>query len=1451
MPPEPVLGVDIGSVAISVALVSSAAGIDKALHTIHKGRIHDTLRSLAAELGPVPLSGIACTSSGSFSIKGARSFDPQVSLIASCRAFFPEARSIIFVGGEKFGLIRLDGTGTYRGARTSSSCAAGTGSFLDQQARRLGFPGIDELVRRALASTTRPPKISTRCAVFARTDLVHAQQAGHSLEEICDGLCKGLAQNIADTLLGGEPPLGPIVFAGGVALNMAVRRHLERILGSPLLTHPHAQAFGAAGAALCLAEEGANNAEIILLPDALGNGHGEAKQYYYEPLAIPEPSGDADGKRLFNSGTYSAAHPVEVEIYSTAATGLIPVRMGIDVGSTSTKAILIDEKREPIAGFYTRTLGSPLSAVQAICEAVEDMEARMSISLRFLGVGTTGAGRKFIGSLVKADLVVNEITAHARAAYELDPAVDTIIEIGGQDAKFTTVRDGMVTFSHMNTVCAAGTGSFLEEQAERLGCSLADYEQRVRGARAPLSSDRCAVFMERDINNFLAQGFSTEEILAAALYSVRENYMRKVARGAAIGNHIAFQGATARNKALVAAFREGLGKPVQVSRYCHLTGALGAALLLAEEGKAGSTFLGLAALRTPIPVRAETCTLCSNHCRLRIATVGGETVAYGFLCGRDYDVHRFVDKNKSGFDLIKERRAAFAAAAGPAAPEPATGPVIGIPAALGLYGQLPLWKRFFSLLGIPTVTTEGLDGSIDAGREVQGAEFCAPLAALHGHVQHLQGKADWIFLPVLLEESRPNGKGALVHCYYTQYSSALVSGVGDKELRSRCLMPQASWTRWRGRTKRELWQALRHAGLKHLMPWSVSHAFEQATAEHEKGIRILQSRFREVMAGSTEPAVVLLGRPYTVLSPEMGKGIPAIFGSLGVKAFYQDMVPYAPADVESIAPLLDMVHWLNAATILEVACIAANTPNLYPVYITSFKCTPDSFGLEYFKRILDAKNKPYLILQLDDHDSTLGYETRIEAGVASFRNHAGRELATFARRELTAFREQLSGVPLKATFARRELTAFPRRMRADADARGRRKAGDPANQPASRALPIIPHALTRLEGRTLLFPNWDSLTNPLLVANLRREGIDARLLEEDDLSIRAAMRHNTGQCIPLNIIAQETIEFVDRHGLDPARTAVWMPFSALPCNLGMFVPFLKSLMQAEGRGMENIEVYSGNFYYSDISLRATFNAYKAFLAGGLLRRVGCRIRPYETEPGATDAAISRGLLLLQKAFETGTSRGAAMRAAAALFDSIPVAGARRPQVGVFGDLYVRDNDVMSQQLLHAIERAGGEAITTPYTDYVAIIAHSVFRQVALSGDHRGAARYRLIWNSVDKVGRGYRRHFARFLEPETLPDGRDDQSFLRRFGLRTEHNGESFENLLKILHLTRTHPRLALLVQCSPAFCCPSMVTEAMARDIESFTGVPVVNITYDGTGQYRNEVIVPYLKYARARPLS
>ncbi len=1436
------LGLDIGSVSISCALMNSEKEVLRTAHLPHRGRVAETLASVISELGPIR-SAVACTSSGPRLIPLVRSFDPQICLISSVRKLLGQPGSILFVGGEKFGLIRFDGQGRYRGTRSNTSCAAGTGSFLDQQARRLGFPGTAELCKAALGCSGTPPKISTRCAVFARTDLVHAQQSGYSIEEICAGLCRGLAQNIADTLLGGEAPREPVVFAGGVSRNGAVLAHLEEILGVRVVTHELAPVFGAIGACLNLLEDGcaepielgAVSPKELLLPQEGG------KQYFFAPLDLDNADMQgSDGERrfVFQSGRFSRIHPIEVDVYRVMAPGDSGVFLGIDIGSTSTKAVLMDRAEEPLAGFYTRTLGSPLSAVQAISEAIADFETHEGQPLSFLGVAATGAGRSFIGSIVGADLIVNEITAHAKAAYALDPLVDTIIEIGGQDAKFTTMKDGMVTFSHMNTVCAAGTGSFLEEQAARLECDLDAYAERVRGVRAPLASDRCAVFMERDINNFLGQGFSAEEILAAALFSVRENYMQKVARGATIGRRICFQGATARNRALVAAFRQGLGKPVSVSRYCHLTGAIGAALLLREQGLVSSRFRGLKALRDDIPLRAETCSLCANHCRLSIATVDGQTVAYGFLCGRDYDSERYVDGNVSGFDLQKERKRAFTAAAaapgqaarghirggrtdssgaergrGPSGPAKArapdgpapngrafSGPVIGIPAALSLYEHLALWKRFFSSLSIPFITSEGFSQGIERGREVQGAEFCAPLAALHGHVRHLMTKADFVFLPVAIEEKDRGSKALRSYCYYTQFSAALASGIEDGDVRERCISPLVSFTKGKGRTKRELFQALSAIHPSRLTYGDVSRAFEDALEYHHRSIRHLRQRFFEEMKPDGEPRALLIGRPYTILSPEAGKGIAEIFGSLGIKAFSQDMLTYTWADVADIAPLLGAFQWYYAARALEAAAVAAKTPGLYPVYVTSFKCSPDSFALEYFKRILDSCGKPYLVLQLDDHDSTVGYRTRIEAGVASFRSH-------------------LHG------------SMQPR-------------AGGPGKE-QPRALPIVPRVGTALTGKTLLLPTWDPMVAPLLAANLRREGIDAHALSEDPVVIRKAMRHNTGQCLPLNIIAQEFMDYIETHALDPSRTALWMIRSGISCNLGMFPFFIKSLLEAHGGGMEKAEVYTGDISHIEISARATLNAYRAYLVGGLLRRVCCRIRPYERERGAADRAARRALEILVPAFEGAASRRDALDAVVALFADIPLDAKPRPKAAIFGDLYVRDNDVMNQDLIRAIEEAGGEALTTPYTEYIAIVLGSYLRRWRKERKFVDLVKYRALWVAATALSRGYRARFRGLLGEEHAVGPRGEERMLRKFGVRDEHAGESLDNLLKVLYLAASHPDLALFVQASPAFCCPSLVTEAMASDIERLTGVPVVSITYDGTGQYRNDAVVPYLRFA------
>ncbi len=754
-----VLGIDIGSVSLAIACLAPDTTILKTFYAFHQGKIAETLVSLLSDYPLEPVRYLACTSSTPEAIGPAVRYDNQLAVISGASRLQEKIGSILLVGGEKFSLLQFDSRGRYRRSRTNTSCAAGTGSFLDQQSFRLNLNGVAALAELAFGNRGEIPKIASRCAVFAKTDLSHAQQEGFSLAEICDGLCFGLARNIVDTLFSGSGVEAPLIMSGGVSLNRAVVRHLSNLIGMPIGVDAYAPLHGAIGAAVCLLRENRlENPLSVRRPSELYRPSTENRTYYYPPLertGSPVPDHQPPENYRYRSARSDFQPEVEVERFEPLSEKENnQVFLGLDIGSTSTKAVLTGPGRKAIAGFYTRTAGRPLQAVQALLEAMDDLARNRGTAFKVLGAGTTGSGRTFIGRIIGADLIIDEITTHARAAVELNPAVDTIIEIGGQDSKFTTLNQGMVTFSTMNTVCAAGTGSFIEEQASRLDCPLTDYSRRAEGIQAPLASDRCTVFMERDLNHYLSQGYAVDEILAAVLHAVRDNYLSKVVGNSRIGTCISFQGATGRNRALVAAFEQKLGQAIFVSPYCHLTGALGTAYTLEESGLTRSTFRGIPLYKQSVPIETEVCDFCTNHCKIKLARLDGETVAYGFLCGRDYDTRQFVRKNRSGFDLLQERAKAFRFKRETSAP----GPTIGLPAALHLFEDLPFWEKFFDLLELKTLTSADCRDALPRGKFLAGAEFCGPIAALHGHVSHLARQCDRIFLPMYLEaRDKPPG----------------------------------------------------------------------------------------------------------------------------------------------------------------------------------------------------------------------------------------------------------------------------------------------------------------------------------------------------------------------------------------------------------------------------------------------------------------------------------------------------------------------------------------------------------------------------------------------------------------------------------------------------------------------------------------------------------------------
>ncbi|KPK86895.1 MAG: hypothetical protein AMS27_04080 [Bacteroides sp. SM23_62_1] len=1389
------LGIDIGSVAMSIVKVDLSGNLLSSSYVFHHGRIPETLFKLNENVDLSDIRGVTTVSKNWFNPESVRFYDHQTAIVTAVKALFNNLGSIMIVGAEKFQLINFNKEGRYEHTATNTSCAVGTGSFLDQQAQRLDLKDVAELCDIALKNTGEIPDIASRCSVFAKTDLIHAQQVGYSLNAICDSLCHGLAKNIVDTLFSDDTPRNPILFAGGVSRNLAVKKHLENLLGISLLHHEHAHVLPAFGACLLFLKE---NKSIQLtgissLNDFLISQERE-KEYFHGPLSLSLTKyPDFTSAESFEFKSEYTDHPdkIQVDLYQKIdGKTKIDSYLGIDVGSTSTKAILCDQKNNPVAGFYTYTAGRPIMATQSVLEAIVSIQNRKDVKFEFLGVGTTGSGRKFIGKILNADLIIDEITTHARAAFELNPETDTIIEIGGQDAKFTLMKDGRVTFAQMNSVCAAGTGSFIEEQAKKLNVSLDEYAAMTEGSKAPLSSDRCTVFMERDINNYLNKGYSVNEILASVLHSVRENYLKKVAVEATIGNHISFQGATAKNKALVAAFEEKLGKEIFVSKYCHLTGALGLSFLLEEEHKGKSAFRGLELFRNEIPIMIETCQLCNNHCKIRLADIAGEKVAYGFLCGRDYDTKKYVDRNISGFDLVGERKKHFHV---PKRGKYRSNLKIGLPASLHMFEEISLWKRFFDNLSIQTFSSETFEDPVKTGKRLAGAEFCAPMEAMYGHVSWLADRADYIFLPIYLETRDKEYKAERNYCYYTQFSPSLVSATVHGQIRGKFIMPFLNYSKGINYIRKELWNRLKPISNNAFSNDKLNEAFDEALHFYNRKKDSFKSVFTHSFDSSGDISVILLGRPYQVLSPHMNKGIPDILGGMGIKTFFQDMIPYEHYDFSDIDYLLKIFPWYYAANILEAAKVSAITKNLYPVLVTAFKCAPDSFLMDYFKKIMDAHQKPYLILQIDEHDSNIGYETRIEAGIRSFRNHSS-----------MITRNIKPKLPL-----------------------------------------IIPPEKSIHARKTIIFPNWDQVVAPLLVANLRKTGLDARLLEPDESIVRQSMAHNTGQCLPLNIITQEYIEYIRKNNLDTEDTMLWMVETRLTCNIRLYPHYIKNLLDNQGNGMEKAIVYSGDITHLDISLATCLNAYLAYMIGGLIRRVGCRIRPYELIKGRTDEAIREAIKVMEKAFLGKASMEKSLIKALSLFDSIEYKPEQRPKVAIFGDLYVRDNQVLNQDLIHVIEEAGGEVLTTPYHEYVKITAENSLRRRAARGENLEAMGLKAMLAAIQLMDNKYYKHFKKFLGKQAPIHPLKLEKKLELFNIKNMHSGESYDNILKIFYILENYPDVSLFVQTNPAFCCPSLVTEAMKNEIRRITGVPIITITYDGTSEFKNDIIVPYLKLA------
>ena len=887
----------------------------------------------------------------------------------------PEVRTILEMGGENSKYMRLapsnNGKAGIEDYETNGDCAAGTGSFMDQQATRLLYRIED--IGGITAQAKRTPTIAGRCSVFAKSDMIHAQQKGYTPPEVLKGLCEAVARNFQSNITRGKKIEPPVAFIGGVSANTGVAEAVRLLLDldeSEFLLPEFNNWMAALGAALISEREHGCNAEQFRAPDEVLNEitihAGEEAFPRSEPLSMRNVLLLRDRVRTFRFPEKDRR---------------IDAWLGIDIGSVSTNLVVTDDEMNVIKEIYTRTEARP---VEVVDRGLQEIERELGDRIRIRGVGTTGSGRELIGELIGADTINDEITAHKTGASFIgrkliDHDVDTIFEIGGQDSKFISIQDGVVVDFAMNDACAAGTGSFLEEQAERLNVSIKDEFSRLAlSSTGPIRlGERCTVFIEKDVIPYLQKGAKKEDLIGGLANSIAINYLNRVVRDRRIGDVIFFQGGTAYNDSVAAAFATILGKQVIVPPYNGVVGAIGMAMLAA--GKIRGTgqltgFRGFSIGKVKHTIRDFTCKGCSNYCEIQEFDIEGEKTYWGDKCSERFRKKPKADRSPAIPDLIRLRNDAFFEGYDPGAEG---SPRVGIPRAMSTWDRLPFWNRFFTELGCSvTVSEPTTRETINRGLEATVAEPCFPIHVAHGHADNLlKDGIDLLFVPNVINMETDTDEFESFVCPWGQTLPFVIAHSGLRErIGDRLLAPNLHFRGGYNVVKRELrpvWETLgvpRRQGERALRSaYESQHTFEKKiTAEGEKAIRTLRER--------NEPGIVLLGRPYNIHDNGMNMNIPTkLRNYYGVNVIPIDCIPLHGTDIRQFN---SNMYWNYGRIILQACTIVGKHPNLHIIYITNFKCGPDSYIKHYIRK---ASGKPFLSLTIDGHSNDAGIMTRCEA----------------------------------------------------------------------------------------------------------------------------------------------------------------------------------------------------------------------------------------------------------------------------------------------------------------------------------------------------------------------------------------------------------------------------------------------------------------------------------------
>ncbi len=1153
-------------------------------------------------------------------------------------------RAIVSAGGETFIVYTLDTDGKIANVYTGNKCASGTGEFFLQQIRRMDLT-VDEAVK--LAKSEKPHRVTGRCSVFCKSDCTHALNKGVPKGEVAAGLCEMMAKKISELLA--KVPKGDILIVGGTAKNSVVMDFLKKDI--PNIHIPkEAEYFEALGAAVWAEKTKARPKRLKSMIRK-----GTSSFSFHRPLSEYR---DMVVFEEFTKGTAGEGDECII---------------GLDVGSTTTKAVLLrTSDNAVVADCYLRTSGNP---VRASRDCYRELSSQVNKKISIIGLGVTGSGRHIAGLHALTKGIINEIIAHAAAAVYFDRDVDTIFEIGGQDAKYTFITNSVPSDYAMNEACSAGTGSFLEESAkESLNIDYRDIGDMAFSARHPPNfNDQCAAFISSDIKTAFHEGIGKEDVVAGLVYSICMNYGNRVKGNRQVGKKVFMQGGVCYNRAVPVAMAALTGKKIIVPPEPGLMGAFGVALeikdriglglmekqefnldeLESREVEYGKTF-----------VCAGGAEKCDRKCEIMTIKILGKTYPFGGACDRYYNQRLDIDVDAGKLDLVRQRQdMVFGKYASYRPKRHKDAKSIGINRSFLTNTFYPLYYNFFSRLGMKVILPEKV---LEKGTDKKSAAFCYPAEISHGLFQDLlDKKPDYVFLPVLIGIPVKSGNELKKPCVFVQAEHAYL-GTAFRDHGIEIIRPVLDFSKGFAKMRKTF---ISMAGELGFTPKKAAEAFEVALKQQEafqkEAGSLGRKAIRELEKDPDKSAVVLFGRSYNAYAGEANMGIPHKFATRGSLVIPSDMLPY---DREDDIPSM---YWAQGQQNLMAASYVKKHPQLYGAFVTNFSCGPDSFLISYFRDIMGIK--PSLTLELDSHTADAGLNTRIDAFLDIVKSF----------RELEKQKKIKEG---KHAFRPAEVVIENGRQYVISSSKKR--------------YPLTDRKVT------LLLPTMGRIGVEGFAAAFRAFGINAVALPDSDMDVLMRGRANTTckEFLPMQLTTGSMLKYVEEKQKKGEVIVFFMPASSGPCRFGQYNVYMRNLIMKNRLRDVAVLTLSDKDNYAGFGLKFLVLIWKTMMISDVMTDIRNTLRAIAKDRKYALDTYEKEWEKLKEAISMGSGKKliSQVKRSVEVLRRIPlrIPYDKANKVALVGEIYVRQDALSRQRLIEKLSKRGIVVRVAPVAEFI-------------------------------------------------------------------------------------------------------------------------------------------------------